>query len=115
MLLGNLQYFWIPTKGRLKNNVRPFQLLHNLHPTPAVGGVPTATACEWIAQQEDWRGCYTGGFGWIGDNRESNLSVLLRCALIDSSRAELFAGAGITSVSNPPDELKETRMKFDAL
>ncbi len=115
MLLGNLQHFWTPVKGRLKNKVSLFQLLHNLHPTPAVGGVPTTQACDWIRQQETWRGWYTGGFGWIGDNREGDIVVLLRCALIDGKHAELFAGAGITSVSNPADELNETRMKFDAM
>lgn len=115
MLLGNLQHLWTPVKGRLKNNVSLFQLLDNLHPTPAVGGVPAAQAYDWISQQESWRGWYTGGFGWIGDNREGDLAVLLRCALIDGRDAELFAGAGITSVSDPADELNETRMKFDAM
>jgi len=115
MLLGNLQHLWTPVKGRLKHNVSLFQLLHDLHPTPAVGGVPTATACAWISQQESWRGWYTGGFGWIGDNREGDLAVLLRCALVDGRDAELFAGAGITSVSNPADELNETWMKFEVM
>lgn len=115
MLLGNLQHLWTPVKGRLKHNISLFQLLHNLHPTPAVGGVPTAKACAWINQQESWRGWYTGGFGWIGDNREGDLAVLLRCALIDGRDAELFAGAGITSVSNPAEELNETWLKFEAM
>jgi 2-succinyl-5-enolpyruvyl-6-hydroxy-3-cyclohexene-1-carboxylate synthase len=56
MVLGNLQHLWTPVKGRLKNNVSLFQLLHNLHPTPAVGGIPTARACHWISQQESSRG-----------------------------------------------------------
>ena len=115
MLLGNLQHLWTPVKGRLKNKVSLFQLLDGLHPTPAVGGVPAARACSWISQQESWRGWYTGGFGWIGDNREGDLAVLLRCALIDGRDAELFAGAGITSISNPADELNETWMKFEAM
>lgn len=115
MLLGNLQHLWTPVKGRLKNKVSLFQLLDALHPTPAVGGVPAARACRWISQQENWRGWYTGGFGWIGDNREGDLAVLLRCALINGRDAELFAGAGITSVSNPADELNETRMKFEVM
>jgi len=115
MLLGNLQHLWTPVKGRLKSKVSLFQLLHNLHPTPAVGGVPVSQACDWISEQESWRGWYTGGFGWVGDNREGDLVVLLRCALIDGRHAELFAGAGITSVSNPADELNETRMKFAAM
>ena len=115
MLLGNLQHLWTPVKGRLRNKVSLFQLLDALHPTPAVGGVPAAKACRWISQQENWRGWYTGGFGWIGDNREGDLAVLLRCALIKGKDAELFAGAGITSVSNPTAELNETRLKFEAM
>ena len=115
MLVDNLQHLWTPVRGRLRNKVSLFQLLDGLHPTPAVGGVPTARACEWIRCRESWRGWYTGGFGWVGDNREGDLAVLLRCALVDGRDAELFAGAGITSVSNAADELEETRMKLDVM
>lgn len=115
MPLDSLQHLWTPIRGRLKYEVNLFQLLDSLHPTPAVGGVPTASACKWITQQENWRGWYTGGFGWIGDNCEGDAVVLLRCALVDGMNAELFAGAGITSVSIPEDELNETRMKFAAM
>ena len=115
MPLGNLQHLWTPVKGRLKGDVSLFQLLDKLHPTPAVGGVPRDRACNWISRKEDWRGWYTGGFGWIGDNCEGDAVVLLRCALLDGRKAELFAGAGITSASVPADELNETRMKFEAM
>ena len=115
MLLGDLQHLWTLVRGRLRSRVSLFQLLDGLHPTPAVGGVPTTRACDWISRWESWRGWYTGGFGWLGDNREGEMAVLLRCALVDGRDAELFAGAGITSVSNAADELKETRMKFEAM
>ena len=43
------------------------------------------------------------------------MSVLLRCAVLQGRSAELFAGAGIVSDSDPQAELQETEMKLRAM
>ncbi len=114
--LQSLAHLHTPISGRLRPGVSVFQLLERLHPTPAVGGTPRSLALEWIRQHDlNERGWYTGAFGWIGDEDHAELSVLLRCALIDGDRARLYAGAGITEISDPQRELQETRLKFQPL
>jgi menaquinone-specific isochorismate synthase len=51
----------------------------------------------------------------MGDNQEAQLSVILRCSLIQGKTARLYAGAGITEVSDPGKELEETDLKLEAM
>lgn len=114
--LRDLSHLYTRVRGQVRPGVNLFQLLGRLHPTPAVGGTPHRQALTWIRQHDGaGRGWYTGAFGWLGDDREGHLSVLLRCALIAGRQARLFAGAGITAVSEPRRELEETRLKFQPM
>lgn len=116
LALRSLSHLYTGVHAIPKPGVRPMQLLDALHPTPAVGGTPRRDALAWIHEHEQLtRGWYTGGFGWLGDNHEAQISVILRCALIRNNQARLFAGAGITRVSDPEQELQETRLKFEPM
>jgi isochorismate synthase len=83
-----------------------------LHPTPAVCGTPRDTAREFIQQHETHdRGCYTGFWGpWCPDGR-TELYVNIRCLRHAGDHAVVFAGAGITSGSDPQREWEETEQK----
>jgi isochorismate synthase EntC len=48
-------------------------------------------------------------------NGDGELSVLLRCAVLQGRSADLFAGAGIVSDSDPQAELAETEIKLRAM
>ena len=61
------------------------------------------------------RGLYAGALGWIDSGGRGEFFVGLRSALIDGSRARLYAGAGIVAGSSPEGELAETEMKFRAM
>ncbi|WP_456379037.1 isochorismate synthase [Thiolapillus sp.] len=112
----SLSHLYASVCARPKPGVRPLQILEALHPTPAVGGMPRDPALAWIRQHEHLsRGWYTGAFGWLGDNQEAQMSVILRCALVQGKTAQLYAGAGITPVSNPEQELQETLLKFEPM
>ncbi|WP_457674167.1 isochorismate synthase, partial [Thiolapillus sp.] len=116
MPLNNLAHLYTAIHGRARQGVRPLQLAARLHPTPAVGGMPRQAALDWMGRRERLqRGWYTGAFGWLGDNRQADLSVLLRCARIAGNRATLYASAGINRVSYPARELRETELKFEPL
>ena len=91
-------------------------LAARLHPTPAVGGVPTHAALEWLtAHGETARGWYTGSVGWLTPEGDGEFAVVLRCAMLHGNRADLFAGAGIVAGSSPASEFDETELKFQAL
>lgn len=83
-----------------------------LHPTPAVGGVPTEMAIQHIANQEPFsRGWYTGAVGWIG-REEGELAVGIRCGRVARKNLYLYAGAGIVEGSDPENEWDEIENKI---
>jgi isochorismate synthase len=116
LALRDLQHLWTPVRGRVRPGVTLFDLLERLHPTPAVGGVPVEAALEWLAAAGEARnGWYTGGIGWVDREGDGEFAVVLRCAYLRGTHAELFAGAGIVADSEPLRELEETEMKFGAM
>ena len=93
------------------------ELLAALHPTPAVCGLPTATATHYIARREKLhRGLYAGALGWIAQDG-ARVIVPLRGGIIrqDLGLARLFAGAGIIETSQPQEEFNETELKFSVM
>jgi menaquinone-specific isochorismate synthase len=88
-------------------------LARALHPTPAVGGTPTAAADALIAELEPaGRGRYAGPVGWVDGRGDGEWAVALRSAQLDGCRAVLHAGAGIVAGSDPEAEWRETEAKF---
>jgi len=65
------------------------------------------------------RGPYTGALGYLGFNRESQLSILIRAAVCKEGTAYFNVGAGIVADSIPAAEYDETLAKargfFEAL
>lgn len=91
-------------------------LVHSLHPTPAVGGWPLNESLQLIEQFEKRNREYYAGFlGTIGSWNQLNLFVNIRCMKIANNGFQIFSGAGITAASDPLKELEETRMKADTL
>jgi menaquinone-specific isochorismate synthase len=114
--LSNVQHLRTPVEAALPAGVRLMDLLRSLHPTPAVGGAPRELAVPQIAQLEDFpRGLYGGAIGWIDSRGGGEFIVGLRSALVDGSRARMYAGAGIVSGSSPEKEFAETELKFKAM
>lgn len=100
--------------GKIKNKQLP-ELIAQLHPTPAVCGIPKEKALELIRESESHlRGDYTG---YIGPVKKGDLSLFvnLRSALLTSKKMHLFIGGGITSGSNPEKEWDETELKAETL
>lgn len=91
-------------------------LLAALHPTPAVCGTPRGLALEAIRGLEPQaRGFYAGAVGWMDAQGDGEWYVAIRCARIQGTRADVYAGAGIVAGSQPALEVAETAAKFGAL
>lgn len=91
-------------------------LVSALHPTPAVGGVPTDRAVDTIDKLEpDLRGTYAGPVGYVDADGDGYWVVGIRAATLHGSTARLAAGVGIVSGSEPEAELAETSLKFTAV
>jgi len=91
-------------------------MLHLLHPTSAVCGMPKFSALRFIAANEHLnREFYSGYLGPVNMDGVSRLYVNLRCMQILRTRAVLYAGAGITHDSIPEKEWDETTLKCRTL
>lgn len=104
-----------PINGRLRDtSTTAMDLALALHPTPAVGGVPTDAATELIRTVEGDRGFYAGAVGWCDARGDGRWVVSIRCAQLAADRrtALVHAGGGIVAESDPDDEVAETTTKF---
>jgi menaquinone-specific isochorismate synthase len=114
--LDNVQHLATEVTGVLATDASALALAAMLHPTAAVGGVPTRDAVALIRELEGMsRDRYAGPVGWLTADGDGEFGIALRCAQLSGARARLFAGAGIVAGSLPEDELEETRVKLLAM
>jgi isochorismate synthase len=115
-LLPHLGHLCTPVYGELRDDVPVLELALRLHPTPAVGGTPTAAALALIRAHEPApRGLYAAPFGWFDDRGDGDFAVAIRSALLGPTEAHLYAGAGIVRGSTAAAEYEETALKLRAL
>lgn len=119
--LRNVLHLHTPIAGHLARHSRSrvrhvLELVQSLHPTPAVGGVPTSGALAWIRENEsEPRGWYAAPVGWFDANGDGELVVALRSALLTGCEAHVYAGAGIVAESDPDLEIREIELKQQRL
>lgn len=124
--LSNIQHLWTPIQAQMQGDIHPLEIVAQLHPTPAVAGVPTKMAQEQIRRYETFdRTLYAAPLGWVDYQGNCEFIVSIRSALIESEkpsrlfanayRARLYAGAGIVAGSDPNKELAEIQLKLQAL
>ncbi len=107
-----------PIRGTLREtSTTALDLALALHPTPAVGGVPTAAAVNLIGEIEGDRGFYAGAVGWCDGRGDGRWVVAIRGAQVSADRREALAqaGGGIVAESDPDDEVDETTTKFQTI
>jgi len=91
-------------------------LINALHPTPAVCGMASGIAMDFIRSAEKHsREYYTGFLGPVGIDDLLQLYVNLRCMKVLDDQLVLFIGGGITHDSIPEEEWEETEIKADTL
>lgn len=92
------------------------RVLHELHPTSAVCGMPKDKALAFILQHEGYdRSFYSGYLGPVHVNGQSQLYVNLRCMQLAQKVAHLYVGGGVTADSSPDAEWRETELKAGTL
>ena len=102
--------------GQLKPGKTLWDALKVLFPGITVSGIDKASALEWIDRLEDEpRGLYAGGIGWIDSNGESDLAIALRSAYQYGDCVYLNAGAGIVAESIPQHEYIESVNKMNTM
>lgn len=100
----------------LKKTDKLGDLLQELHPTPAVCGLPKEEAFRFILDNEGYdRNYYSGFTGWLDPDGHTNLYVNLRCMEIKPGEATLYAGGGILASSEAEPEWEETGEKIKTM
>ncbi len=111
--LPNIQHLWTIMKAKLNNNIKMFDLLMKLHPTPAICGDPWKIAKDFILEMEPHdRGLYSGNIGWFNFNGRGEFVVAIRTALIKNNRLYAYSGCGIVEGSEPSSEFEESEIKL---
>jgi salicylate biosynthesis isochorismate synthase len=96
--VANIQHLAAPIRAQLASPVGAIELAGVLHPTPAVGGEPSAVAESMIPALEGLdRGWYAGCVGWSDLAGDGEFCVALRCARLRGAVASCYAGCGIVS------------------
>ncbi len=90
-------------------------IIKELHPTPAVCGIPKKLCKDALAEFEGQSRELYAGYVRVETEENIYFFVNLRCARLFSDKAVLFAGGGITAASDPEKEWRETELKSDAV
>jgi para-aminobenzoate synthetase component 1 len=109
---AQVQHLVSTIEGRLRSGVTHFHAFAACFPGGSVTGAPKIRAMEIIDELEPLtRGPYTGALGYLGFNRESQVSIIIRTALVKGGQVHFNVGAGIVSESIPAAEYEETMAK----
>ncbi len=131
---GTLLHLKTDIQGSIDPTITIGSLIHTLHPTPAVCGLPRKAARDFIQQHENYkRTYYTGYLGELNLKTEqfrsatrrnvenlayktvkpnTHLFVNLRCMELIKDTACVYVGGGITIDSLPEAEWEETVSKL---
>ena len=109
---AQVQHLVSTVEGRLRADVTHLAALAACFPGGSITGAPKFRAMEIIDELEPLsRGPYCGCHGYLGFNRESQLSITIRTAVCQEGMAYFHAGAGIVADSLPAAEYEETLAK----
>lgn len=114
-LLSTPQLWHLSTsiRGVLQPGISSLHAARAIHPTPAICGTPTNLALQLLSRLEPFERGYFGGLvGYMDAHGYGSWFLALRCALVETQQATLFAGAGIVKDSTPAGEHAETATKL---
>lgn len=111
--LRNIQHLHTPVHAELHLPAAALDAVEALHPTPALGGAPREAALHFLSENESLtRGWYAAPFGWFDAALDGEFCVAIRSAVVQGTRAWLYAGCGIVAGSAAQREWDETALKF---
>ncbi|MGM0847309.1 MAG: isochorismate synthase [Bacillota bacterium] len=113
MKVRDIQHLFTPVKGKARRDTSILKFIAQLHPTPALGGVPREMAMSTIKHAEKMdRGLYAAPMGWMDSYGNGEFAVAIRSGLIHKDEAYLFSGCGVVADSTADSEYRETQIKF---
>lgn len=111
---GNIKHL----RTDFRTHIKPEDLdtlIRDLHPTPAVCGIPKDFCIENIQRYEKFPRELYAGYIKIETKESIQFFVNLRCARLYQDSVHIFVGGGITAQSNPEKEWTETELKSEVI
>ncbi|TFC11065.1 aminodeoxychorismate synthase component I [Cryobacterium algoritolerans] len=103
-------------EARLAAGLTGVDAVESCFPAGSMTGVPKPSAMGILDRLEGGpRGIYSGAFGYFGFDGAVDLAMVIRSIVIDPDGASIGTGGGITALSDPAEEIEETRIKAAAL
>lgn len=116
MPLTHVQHLHTPAAAQVLDGVSLWELMGDLHPTPAVSGTPVGEARMLIRRIERYnRGFFSGACGYIDAAGDGEFSVGLRTGVFDGETGWLYAGCGIVAGSDADAEYDEIGLKLKTI
>ena len=116
--LGPIVHFLTQIQVDLHAPLAPEDLLHRLHPTPALGPLPRTNGnMELLLEWRNRLGCppeFGAPFG-VWDEGRFDAVVAIRGVWWDEGRLKIPAGCGIIEASRLVNEWRELRLKREAV
>ena len=113
-LSGNIKHLRTDFKAEIKAHDLE-NIIAELHPTPAVCGIPKEICTKAIAAFEDHPRKFYAGYIKVETDESVQYFVNLRCAEFFQNAALVYVGGGITAESSPQKEWRETELKSEAI
>lgn len=111
---GNIKHLRTDFKAKIKPENLD-KIIQELHPTPAVCGIPKEFCKENIQNLEKFPRELYAGYIKIETEKTVQYFVNLRCSKLYKNAVNLFVGGGITAQSSPEKEWIETELKSEAV
>ncbi len=114
MSLRDVHHLVSEISGTLRDGLGVVDALAALFPCGSITGAPKIEAMGAISRYEGTgRGPYCGAIGFLDDRGGADLSVAIRTAIFETEegRLSLPVGGGVTLLSDPDAEYRETQAK----
>ena len=114
--LKHVQHLFTPARANVMEGVSLYSLVEQLHPTPALAGLPVGEALMSLREIEPYnRGFYGGAIGYVDAEDNGEFSVAIRSGVFDGEAGWIYAGCGIVAGSEVDVEFAEIDMKFQTI
>ncbi len=111
---GNIKHLRTDFRVKIKKEDLD-TIIQELHPTPAVCGIPKEFCKKHIQSLEKFPRELYAGYIKIKTGETVQYFVNLRCSKLYQDSIHIFVGGGITAQSSPEKEWTETELKSEAV